>query len=49
MPFPYYISGEILFGHIDDGDIINVDSHGNSLMFSYIKRAKAEDKELSKS
>ena len=44
-----YISGEILFGHIDDGDIINVDSHGNSLMFSYIKRAKAEDKELSKS
>lgn len=44
-----YISGEILFGHIDDGDIINVDSHGNSLMFSYIKCAKAEDKELSKS
>lgn len=44
-----YISAEILFGHIVDGDIINVDSHGGTLMFSYIKCAKAEDKELSKS
>ena len=44
-----YISGEILFGNIEDGDIINVDSHGGSLMFSYIKHAKVEDKELSKS
>ena len=43
-----YISAEILFGHIADGDIINVDSHGGTLMFSYSKSLKVEDKELSR-
>ena len=43
-----YISAEILFGHIVDGDIINVDSHGGTLMFSYSKPLKVEDKELSR-
>ena len=43
-----YISAEILFGHIADGDIINVDSHGGTLMFSYSKPLKVEDKELSR-
>ena len=43
-----YISAEILFGDIVDGDIINVDSHGGTLMFSYSKPLKVEDKELSR-
>ena len=43
-----YISAEILFGHIVDGDIINVDSHGGTLMFSYSKPLKVENKELSR-
>ena len=43
-----YISAEILFGRIVDGDIINVDSHGGTLMFSYSKPLKVEDKELSR-
>ena len=43
-----YISAEILFGHIADGDIINVDSHGGTLMFSYSKPLKVENKELSR-
>lgn len=44
-----YISTEILLGHIMDGDIVDVDSHGENLMFSYTKPLKVEDKELSKS
>lgn len=44
-----YISAEILLERISDGDIVNVDSHGGTLMFSYTKPLKVEDKELSKS
>ncbi|PCG20050.1 ATP-dependent Clp protease ATP-binding subunit [Brachyspira sp. G79] len=44
-----YVSTEILFGNIEEGDIINVDANDGSLVFSYTKSVKTEDKELSKS
>ncbi|WP_300589874.1 ATP-dependent Clp protease ATP-binding subunit, partial [uncultured Brachyspira sp.] len=44
-----YISTEILFGNIEEGDTIDVDANDGSLIFSYNKPVKAEDKELSKS
>ena len=44
-----YVSTEILFGNIEEGDIINVDANDGSLIFSYTKSVKTEDKELSKS
>lgn len=47
-----YISTEILFGHIEEGDNINVDSDGQSLMFN-VEKVKTyrenEVEELSKS
>lgn len=47
-----YISTEILFGHIEEGDNINVDSDGQSLLFN-VEKVKAyrenEVEELSKS
>ncbi|MBW5377063.1 ATP-dependent Clp protease ATP-binding subunit [Brachyspira pilosicoli] len=47
-----YISTEILFGHIEDGDNINVDSDGQSLLFN-VEKVKTyrenEVEELSKS
>ena len=44
-----YVSTEILFGNIEDGDTINVDANDGSLIFSYDKSVKTENKELSKS
>ena len=44
-----YVSTEILFGNIEDGDTINVDANDGSLIFSYEKSVKTENKELSKS
>ncbi|WP_297285222.1 ATP-dependent Clp protease ATP-binding subunit [uncultured Brachyspira sp.] len=47
-----YISTEILFGHIEEGDNINVDSNGESLLFN-VEKVKTyrenEVEELSKS
>lgn len=47
-----YISTEILFGHIEEGDNINVDSDGQSLLFN-VEKVKSyrenEVEELSKS
>ncbi|MEI0580218.1 ATP-dependent Clp protease ATP-binding subunit [Brachyspira pilosicoli] len=47
-----YISTEILFGHIEEGDNINVDSNGETLLFN-VEKIKAysenEVEELSKS
>ncbi|WP_157151769.1 ATP-dependent Clp protease ATP-binding subunit [Brachyspira sp. SAP_772] len=47
-----YISTEILFGHIEEGDNVNVDSNGESLLFNVEKLktySENEIEELSKS
>ena len=41
-----YISSEILYGNVKDGDTINIDANDGELVFNYVKAKK--EKELSK-